>query len=66
MVFDSMYFDICCDAMKSPASTTYLRTSDVLFTMYVIITPDDLSHNLEAMRNAWDHQKPVENSFKQI
>jgi hypothetical protein len=39
---------------------------DHLFETYVNITAVNLEINFERMRQAWDHQQPVESLFKQI
>jgi hypothetical protein len=66
MVFEPMYLDILNNYMVGFANTTARDMLEHLFMSYGSITAEDLEHNFENMRKAWDPQQPVETLFKQI
>jgi hypothetical protein len=65
-VFEPMYLDIFNDNMVGYANISARDMLDHLFETYDNITAVDLEINFERMRQAWDHQQPVESLFKQI
>jgi hypothetical protein len=65
-VFEPMYLDILNDNMVGFANITTREILGHLFITYGNITAFDLENNVEQMRNAWDHQQPVESFFTQI
>jgi hypothetical protein len=65
-VFAPMYLDILNDNMVGYANISARDMLDHIFETYGNITAVDLEINFEHMRQAWDHQQPVETLFKQI
>jgi hypothetical protein len=65
-VFEPMYLNILNDNMVGYANISARDMLDHLFKTYGNITAVDLEINFEHMRQAWDHQQPVESLFKQI
>jgi hypothetical protein len=65
-VFEPIYLNILNDNMVGYANISARDMLDHLFKTYGNITAVDLEINFEHMRQAWDHQQPVESLFKQI